>query len=869
MSHPVGTTQVRAINISEVLRGIARRWKMLAAFTLGFALLGFLFITFTKPVYTSEARLLVEYQDSPYTRSNTVTQPLARQVGDREVRSQVEVLKSPDLALKVLRRLKLIGTPEFDALKRGVGIFGRLKIALGFAPDPRRQTPEQRALTTWNKRLKAYNIPLSKVLVIEYTSHDPRIAAAVANTLAKFYIEQTRKAQLDKTGEARGWLKAQIDKLRKKVVESEVAVERYRAQAGLYKGTKSSLKNQELSELSSQIIKAAAERSQAQARARAIREMLKTTGSVETSSEVLKSPLIQRLREQQVRLQRRLAELSTTYLDNHPKVRAVRRELRDLSRQIRSEARKIAASLEQQAKIAAAREASLRVAFAKLKAKVSDASVSEVRLRELERESKANRSLLESFLARYTDAASRNNDAAQPGMARIISSASVQSMPSFPKTGPVMILSILAGLVLGLGIAFIIEVMAASSRLSRQQAAAAPAETAVQPQAPAAQPAAGAPVAGAGGVSASEGISASVIAARAGIKPAETAPSTPVQPAAAQVKPVQAVPVQPAPVQPAVTQPAPAQPVTAQSTPVQTAAAQSQATNAPLATAAEIVEQTTVEKEQPFPVLPGLPDAMAAQPLALAPVADANGPYARALEPVAAWIMAQKTQDALLKTGLATVGGLMMDGAAAALALGRMLAMKGSRVIVVDTDMKTASLNAATGRDGGKGLSDLLKGQASFVDIIEKDGSSPAHLIHAGEMAAQAAGMTGSSMMSAVLGALAQSYDIVLLNEGDTAFPADRESSVLPLCDAAIVIAPEDSAGLSSSLCGALAKAGITKTACLRVAGATVAQEPPAQPQTEPQQPAPEQSTAAKDGPLTESALEEPPAPGIRAGGLF
>ncbi len=473
---------IGAVGLGDVLRGIVkRRRKLVILTTLAFTLLGLLFIAVSSPRYTAASRVLVQYEDTPYTRAG-IGQAPARipQLNEQDVRSQVEVIRSNDMALKVLRRLDLVGSPEFDPLRRGIGPLSRLKMALGFKADPRKMTPEQRALMEWHRRLKVYPLPKTRVIVIEFSSTSPRTAASIANTLADFYVEQTRANQLARTGEARKWLKEQIEKLRRKVVEAEKAVEAYRARAGLFKGTQAKLYNQQLSELSAQLVRAEAERSSAEARAKTIRELLRK-GDVEKSAEVLRSPLIQRLREQQVQLKRQLAELSTTYLDNHPRIRAVRKALADLRRQIDTEARKIAEALEQTARIAAAREAELRKRLARLKGEVTIAQQDEVKLRELEREARAQRSLLESFLARYTDAATRQDGQALPRMARVIGRALPPAAPSFPRKGPIMVLAVLAGLILGLGLAFVLEVMAAVREVEEQATPGMPAPSAAGP----------------------------------------------------------------------------------------------------------------------------------------------------------------------------------------------------------------------------------------------------------------------------------------------------------------------------------------------------------------------------------------------------
>src|SRR5207248_1229196 len=173
--------------------------------------------------------------------------------------------------------------------------------------------------------------------------------------------------------------------------------------------------------------------------------------------------LIQRLREEQATLARSRSELAVTYLPSHPKIAAVDSELANIDRQIRAEAMKIVDSLEDQAKVASSRAASLKASLDAAKARASDTNQDEVKLRALEREASANRELLETFLNRFTDASARQDLRAQPGMARIIQRAAVPSAPSFPLPGPTILLATIAGLMLGLGLAFLAEVMAATT----------------------------------------------------------------------------------------------------------------------------------------------------------------------------------------------------------------------------------------------------------------------------------------------------------------------------------------------------------------------------------------------------------------------
>lgn len=478
MTNPEQTgLNAASVDMMDLLRGLWRRKLMILLTTLLFAGAAAFVVLRDKPSYTVEAQVLVDNLETPFSRALPTDSSDGRTAFDeRDILSQVSVLNSRDLGDRVIKELGLAGQGEFDPARNGVGKLSRILIALGFRDNPLTKSLEERAYDRYRSSLNVYQIPQSKVIVIKYSAHDPKIAADVANRLAETYVTSTREAQSEPTGRARDWLAEQIDVLRKKVADSEAAAEEFRGQAGLLKGTQSTLGTQELSDLNAQITLAEAARTEAQVKAKAIRNMLDDSGSVDVSTDVLNSPFIQRLREQQISLQRSMAELSVTYLPGHPKMVAVRSELANVDQQLRNEALKIVAGLEDQAKTASAREASLRASLNAAKAKASTSNLDEVRLRALERDAAANRSLLESFLNRYTDASTRQEITAQPGFARVIQKAIPPANPSYPLVGPTIVLVTLSGLTLGLGLAFLAEVLRMAG------AATAPRMTAREPQ---------------------------------------------------------------------------------------------------------------------------------------------------------------------------------------------------------------------------------------------------------------------------------------------------------------------------------------------------------------------------------------------------
>ena len=123
-------------------------------------------------------------------------------------------------------------------------------------------------------------------------------------------------------------------------------------------------------------------------------------------------------------------------------------QLADLDHQIRDEAAKISRSLDSDARIAAGRVESLSASLDQLKKQATSSNGEDVQLRALEREAKAQRDLLESYLAKYREANTRENIDAAPADGRIISRAIVSNTPAYPKKLPIVLIATLATLML-------------------------------------------------------------------------------------------------------------------------------------------------------------------------------------------------------------------------------------------------------------------------------------------------------------------------------------------------------------------------------------------------------------------------------------
>jgi uncharacterized protein involved in exopolysaccharide biosynthesis/Mrp family chromosome partitioning ATPase len=441
-----GRTSDSSLDLSTLGRDLWRkRWWIILP-TLIAAFCAVVFVNIATPIYRSESRLLVVGKENVFLRPDLEksTSVDRTDVDPEAVTSQAQILQSRDVALRVIKDLKLAELPEFDPVLRGVSLPGSILSLFGLGRDTLRMSPEDRVLASYFERLTVLPIDKSRVIQVEFQSRDPELAARVANAVVDTYFSIQRAAKQEQTRSASQWLLTEIEKLRPKVAEAESAVENFRAKANLFVGSgNENLLQQQLSELSSQITSARASKAELDAKAKLVRDLLKSGRPVD-SAEIVNSDLLKRLVEQRITLRSQLAEQSSTLLELHPRIQELRAQINALDRQIQGELERQVRSFETDARIAGARIETLNATMDRLKNQVAASSGQDVQLRGLEREAKTQRDLLESYLAKYREASARDSLDAAPVDARVISRATVTNIPIFPKKIPIVVIATLA-----------------------------------------------------------------------------------------------------------------------------------------------------------------------------------------------------------------------------------------------------------------------------------------------------------------------------------------------------------------------------------------------------------------------------------------
>jgi succinoglycan biosynthesis transport protein ExoP len=464
-SQPTPATDVE-IDFRALLGAIRKRLPYLIVFILIVAIGTYGILSRVAPVYQSETTLLIETGESSLTRPTQGTD--ATGAPDQEaITSQVQLIRSRDLALSVVRKLDLASKPEFDPKAKPSFFTGVLR-KIGLAKPDNATKSEDRVLAAYYDKLSVYAVPTSRVIGIDFSSTDPQLAADAANAVAAEYLTLQRAAKHSSTADAAQWLSDQIVDLRAKVQAAEAKVETFRSQNDLFDAggtTPTTLPQQQLSDFNTELSKVRAERADAEAKAAQIRSAI-NANSVPNLTDVLNSPLIQSLVEQEVALRAQIAQLNATLLPQHPKMKELNAQLAGLDHQIAGEARKILESMESEAKLAAGRETEIQQSLTGLKQTAATANDAGVQLRALEREAAAERDLLESYLGRYREALAREQSDSLPADARVISTAAVATDPDFPKKVPMTLAATTAALILS--IAFLLLRELASGRPMRR-----------------------------------------------------------------------------------------------------------------------------------------------------------------------------------------------------------------------------------------------------------------------------------------------------------------------------------------------------------------------------------------------------------------
>jgi exopolysaccharide transport family protein len=437
------------VDLREMARILRRRWKVVAAAPLALGLLSLIYVVVTTTLYTATATVLVDPRRSTAIESNQSALSMSNfGTDDATIESETLLIQSIAILQRVVERLKLTEDPEFipkpsllDPIKR---LFSTSSPVAGASPE---DAARARSVDILQRRMKVTRQGTTFLVDINVSSESPRKAAAIANAAADAYFEEQVRAKNDATRIAAGWLNGQIEGLKSRVVASERAVEEFRSANNLTVSQGVTVNDQQITDLNNQLIGARVQTAEARAKFDQAQQMSKSGGDPGGINAAISSDTISKLRAQYADIAKNEADLSSKYGPRHPLVANVHAQLRDTQRLINEEIQRIMQSARNDYDVARSREASLQQSFDQLQGVSNTSGDAQVKLRELQREAEANRTLYESYLARYKETTAQ--ESLEMPDSHVVTKATIPIAPSWPK--PLLFLGLAAMLGLGVG----------------------------------------------------------------------------------------------------------------------------------------------------------------------------------------------------------------------------------------------------------------------------------------------------------------------------------------------------------------------------------------------------------------------------------
>jgi exopolysaccharide transport family protein len=458
MSRPSGPSS-ETIDVGRLIAAFRRRlWLFLAVAGVLAAAVLFVMLRQT-PVYTASTSVMINTRTEKVVDSQAVLSGLTADTS--VVDTEVEVLKSPQLAALVVDTLKLEQDPEFNAALKPPGLIGGLlggnNAARTKAIPGAAEAEKQAVIATVGKQLSIRRVGLTYSISISFTSVSPAKAAKIANAFAEGYLQSQLTTKFDATRQANSFLNSRLDSLRIQVQEADAAVSNYRVANNLLSSEGTTLTEQEISAYNQQLAQARAQQAEEEARLRTARAQMAAGSNGDDVGEALSSQVVQNLRAQRAVVSGRVADLSSRYGDRHPDMLRAQRELTDIDQQIQAEIRRIVSNLEARVRVAQQRTASVQASLGGARGTLAANSAASVHLKELEGNADAARNVYQSFLDRYKQTGAQ--EGVEQADAKIVSPASIPTKQSSPNVMLAIALSIVVGCGAGLAAVIVAEIM--------------------------------------------------------------------------------------------------------------------------------------------------------------------------------------------------------------------------------------------------------------------------------------------------------------------------------------------------------------------------------------------------------------------------
>jgi exopolysaccharide transport family protein len=379
-------------------------------------------------------------------------------VSDAYLRSQYTILASESLARRVIDQLGLDKLPEFNSPKWWSWrkkANATLQREFAAAPAHTDRDVYQQVLERFEEQLSIDPINRSRLVTIQFDSHDPELAARVANSLAENYVDQNLEGRWTATQKAADWLSQQLSGVKVKLEKSEEELQNYARRNDLVfletdKGPSRNAENDQVQQLQMELTKAAAERYEKEAFYRLVE-----AGDYNSLPGVSVNKVIQDLEERLSELKREYARLSTTFNPDYPRVKEIQSQMDEIAAAILDQRKEAAGRITNDYLAAVRRENLVREALREEQKQMNQVAARSVQYNILKREVDTNRQLYDGLLQKMKEASV--SASLKASNIRIVDSAEPPTKPVKPRIPLNLGVAAILGLGLGICVAFVQE----------------------------------------------------------------------------------------------------------------------------------------------------------------------------------------------------------------------------------------------------------------------------------------------------------------------------------------------------------------------------------------------------------------------------
>lgn len=435
-----------------LLAALRRQIKLIAVLVAAALALGIAYIIITPSAYTAQSSILIDLkQPNLYNGSQGVQLAVSDPAA---VDSQVEILESESLALKVIREMHLVDRADEISSPSLLKLPLRWMFSLFGSGGDNAYARERGLLVQFMQNTTVKRQGTTYVVTVAFEALDPQLASDIANHIATTYLADQVEARYDTTRKANSWLEGRVEEMRGRVLDAERAVADYKSANDLVQSEGVFLSERDLSQLNSQLLMARADSAEKKAKLDQINTLIKDGNPDALSSDTVNSPILADLRKQYTDLGLREAMIQRRFPDDSKKsVDVTQREKEDVKRQMIDELKRIGDGAQSAYQVALSRQKSLEDSLNKAKNLTAGNSDKQVKLAELQRQADASRTLYENFLGRLRQT---GQDASFPiPEARILTEATRPLRPSSPRILRILAMAGAFGAMLGIGIALV------------------------------------------------------------------------------------------------------------------------------------------------------------------------------------------------------------------------------------------------------------------------------------------------------------------------------------------------------------------------------------------------------------------------------